>query len=119
MTVQNGIGAEELVARCVAGGGIVAASLTAAVEPSDAGDLHWLTRGGLALAPFRGSVDATISALAAAVDAAGLPVRTLPNAAAMKWSKLLGNLVANASAAILDMEVGAIYRNPSLVPDRA
>ena len=32
----------------------------------------------------------------------------------MKWSKLLGNLVGNATAAILDMDVGAIYRHPGL-----
>jgi 2-dehydropantoate 2-reductase len=114
VTVQNGIGAEEMVAAGRGDGGIVAASLTAAVEPSGQGDLLWLTRGGLALAPFRGSVAATIPGLAAAVEAAGLPARALPDAAAMKWSKLLGNLVANASAAILDMEVGAIYRNPGL-----
>jgi 2-dehydropantoate 2-reductase len=32
----------------------------------------------------------------------------------MKWSKLLANLIANATGAILDMDADAIYRDPRL-----
>jgi ketopantoate reductase len=32
----------------------------------------------------------------------------------MKWSKLLANLIANATGAILDMDAGEIYRDPRL-----
>ncbi len=31
----------------------------------------------------------------------------------MKWSKLIANLVGNATGAILDMDPGAIYRDPA------
>ena len=34
----------------------------------------------------------------------------------MKWSKLLGNLVGNATSAILDMDPGDIYADPRTYP---
>jgi 2-dehydropantoate 2-reductase len=37
-----------------------------------------------------------------------------PIAAPMKWSKLLTNLIANASGAILDMDAQDVYRDPRL-----
>jgi len=37
-----------------------------------------------------------------------------PSAPSMKWSKLLTNLIANASAAILGMAPWAVYSNPRL-----
>jgi 2-dehydropantoate 2-reductase len=48
------------------------------------------------------------------MDAAGLRARSYRNPHAMKWSKLLTNLLANASSAILDMPPGAVFAHPGL-----
>jgi 2-dehydropantoate 2-reductase len=114
ITVQNGIGAEEIAAGARPDPALVAASVTAAVEPSADGGWRWLRTGGVGLAPVRGAGGPIIGRLSQAFGAAGLPVRTFGDAPAMKWSKLLGNLIGNATAAILDMDVGAIYREPGL-----
>jgi 2-dehydropantoate 2-reductase len=45
---------------------------------------------------------------------AGLKVQTYTNAAAMKWSKLLTNLIGNATSAILDMSVAEMYAQPQV-----
>jgi 2-dehydropantoate 2-reductase len=45
---------------------------------------------------------------------AGLRAAELPDAKAMKWSKLLANMIANATGAILDMDPDAIYADKRL-----
>jgi 2-dehydropantoate 2-reductase len=48
------------------------------------------------------------------MDAAGLNARLFTSAADMKWSKMLTNLVANATSAILDMSPAKIFAHPGL-----
>ncbi len=118
MTVQNGVGAEE-VARAARTSPLIAASLTTAVEPVPGG-VRRLRTGGIGVAAVPGdgtaAAGATARRLAESLAAAGLPARVYPDAAAMKWSKLLANLVGNATSAILDMSPGEIYADRRLYP---
>ncbi len=111
LTVQNGIGAEQMAAK-LRTSPVVAGSLTTAVEPVTGG-VRRLRRGGIGVADARGVDAALLASLAAAFEAGGLPARVYPDAVAMKWSKLIANLVGNATGAILDMDPGAIYRDPA------
>ncbi len=114
MTAQNGIGAEE-AARAARSSPLLAGSLTTAVEPVPGG-VRRLRTGGLGIAVVPGDGTAAAGALAgqlvASWTAGGLPTRIYPDAAAMKWSKLLANIVANATSAILDTTPGEIYADP-------
>ena len=114
VTVQNGLGAEEAVLARRPTSGLVAASLTAAVERGPGGEVHWLRRGGIGLAPVAGPVDAVVEALVTALRSGGLPARRYPDWAAMKWSKLLGNLLGNATSAILDLDPTGVVADPAL-----
>ncbi len=118
LTVQNGVGAEAL-ARAARHAPVLAGSLTTAVEPLPDGVKRMRTGGmGVAVVPGDGA-DAggpVADLLAASWSRAGLPARVYPDAAAMKWSKLLGNLVGNATSAILDMDPGDIYADPRTYP---
>jgi 2-dehydropantoate 2-reductase len=107
VTAQNGVGSEATAAALRASP-LIAASLTTAVEPVHGG-VKRRRRGGIGLAVVRGDVEPLVRDLAAAFEAGGLPSMVCPDAAAMKWSKLLANLVGNATAALLDMDPGAIY----------
>jgi 2-dehydropantoate 2-reductase len=119
VTVQNGIGAEEQASAIRVGSPLVAASLTAAVEVGAGGEARWLNRGGIGLAPV-GAGTAVVpvadlaGALADAFRAGGMRAGVFHDAASMKWSKLIANLVGNATSALLDMDVGAIYADPAL-----
>ncbi len=129
LTVQNGVGAEE-EARAARRGAVLAGSLTTAVEPLPDGVRRMRTGGmGVAAVPGDDGAAAVAAGAAAGTEAgtvaellaaswsrAGLPARVYPIAAAMKWSKLLGNLVGNATSAILDMDPGEIYADPRTYP---
>lgn len=114
VTVQNGVGAEDLVASLRPAAPLVAASLTSPIEQPAADRVAWLGRGGLGLAVVQGPVEPLLERLAAEFAAAGLPTAHIAEAAAMKWSKLVANLVANATGALLDLDPGAVYADPRL-----
>lgn len=108
LTVANGIGAEAIVLER-RGGDIIAGSVTSAVELLDDGTVARLNRGGVALAAVQGAVGPVVEALLVAFAAAGLRTARCDDATAMKWSKLVGNLLANATSAILDRSPGEVY----------
>lgn len=112
LTVANGIGAEAIVQER-RGGALIAGSVTSAVEVLDDGTVARLNRGGVALAPVQGDVGPIVDALLAAFARAGLRTARCEDPAAMKWSKLVGNLLANATSAILDQSPGKVYADAS------
>lgn len=111
LTVANGIGAEEIVLER-RGGDLIAGSVTSAVEVLEDGTVARLNRGGVALAPVQGAVGPLVETLLGAFDVAGLRTVRCADAAAMKWSKLIGNLLANATSAMLDQSPGEVYADP-------
>ena len=111
LTVSNGIGAEEVVGGARSSP-IVAGSVTTSVELAAPGEVLCRNRGGVAVAPFRGDVGRLADELVVSFGAAGLRSLRHEDARAMKWSKLVANLVANATSAILDMPAREIYADP-------
>jgi len=114
VAVENGLGADQLLLATRPAGGLIAAALTTSVERAPDGSARRLSRGGIVLAPVRGDVQPAIQRLIRGFVAGGLRARSTPNAAAMRWSKLLINLMGNATGAIVDLDPVAVYRDPSL-----
>lgn len=115
VTAENGVGAEEAASAARPGTTRLAASVTASVERARDGSVGWLRTGGLGLAPVDGADAAAVAkGFAALVEAAGVPVRLLPDAPAMKWSKLVANLVGNATSALLDLDPAEVYADADL-----
>jgi 2-dehydropantoate 2-reductase len=114
LTVSNGVGAEEIVSEVRPGAGLIAGSVTASVELVGEGTVSRLNRGGIGLAPVEGDVDRLIEDLLSAFAAAGLRTGRVDDAAAMKWSKLLANLVGNATSAIVDCPPSELYGVPGI-----
>lgn len=114
LTVENGIGAEEEASAARPTGRLLAGSITASVARRGDGTIRWLRIGGLGLAGVRGDAESLGREVLIAAAAAGMAVRWFPDAAAMKWSKLVANLVGNATSALLDMDPAAVYANPGL-----
>jgi 2-dehydropantoate 2-reductase len=114
LTVENGIGAESIAAEMRPAAPMLAGSLTAPIRLASEDEVQWLGRGGLALAAANDAGLAFIRPLLDDFGRGGLRVREIAAAPPMKWSKLLANLIANATGAILGMDAAAIYSDPRL-----
>jgi 2-dehydropantoate 2-reductase len=114
LAVENGVGADALLGSRRPISGLIAGSLTTSVERADDGSVRRLSGGGIVLAPVRGDVQPTIQRLVAAFTAGGLRARATADPAAMRWSKLLINLMGNATGAIVDMDPVAVFRDLGL-----
>lgn len=95
LAVQNGVGSDEAVAAVFGAERVFVGSLTRAVGLEPSGELRPASRGGLAVAPMHpgGVAGDLLERLAA---------QPFEDWRAVKWSKLLLNLAANATCAILD-----------------
>jgi 2-dehydropantoate 2-reductase len=108
--VLNGIGNEATLAAALGSGRVIAASLTSAIQRVEGGVLRVEKARGIGLHaghPLSASVCADLGV-------AGLKPRLYRDADGLKWSKLLTNLVANATSAILDTSAEAVFRHRGL-----
>jgi len=123
LSLQNGVGNEEAIA--AAGARPIAGAITVSASMLRPGVVRQNTRGGgIALAAVRidpgvgstaaGGTDAERADLEAATALfrqAGFRTELFPDYRPVKWSKLLLNIVGNASAAILDLPPGVVVRD--------
>jgi len=106
----NGIGAEAYLGERLGHQNIIPASVTTAVQVDEPGTIRVERRRGLGL----GTGHPLSRSIFVEMRAAGLQPRLYSSPDRMKWSKLLTNLVANATSAILGWSPAAVYRNAAL-----
>lgn len=110
LSFQNGVENEALLSRGLGQGKVIAGTLTSAVGKLQTGEIVVEKLRGIGVA----SDHLLASGLVKVLDAAGLRAQLFADAASMKWSKMLTNLPANATSAILNMTASEIYRNRDL-----
>lgn len=108
LCLQNGVENEQLIEEKLGKGSVIGGSITSAVAR--------IGLGNVKLEKLRGVGIETGSPLAERLlelfNLAGLNARGFPVCADMKWSKMLTNLLVNASAAILNWSPAKILNNP-------
>ncbi len=110
LCLSNGVDNEPAIARTLGADRVIPGTVTSAVGRRGPGDIVLERLRGIGV--FSGHpLSAT---LAEAARSALLEPRLYTNAAAMKWSKLLTNLIANPTSAILKMTPAEILANPKL-----
>lgn len=107
---QNGIGNEESLRSAFGPDAVVAATLTSPVSMPTPGVVVEEKARGIGLA----SDSPAAAQVEAALRGADLPAKMVSRSDVLKWSKLLLNMVGNATAAILDMPPGEIFASPLL-----
>ena len=112
VSFQNGVGNEADLALRLPHHEVVAATLTTSVGAPAPGVVRGGDGGGVGLGAAPGGPD--LAPLAAAFTAGGLCVRSYADPAAMKWSKLLLNLLGAASAAALGWPTGRALAHPGV-----
>lgn len=108
--LQNGVENEDKFQQAFPEKGIIGASIVSAVSMLDDISVKIEKDRGIGLA---GSAD-LLDELDCLLDAANLKSRIIANLRSMKWSKMISNLFANATSAILDMTPYEIYKNKAL-----
>lgn len=108
LLLQNGVGGEEIAREVLGSCTMLSGVITLAVAVVEPGRVRVTTAGGgIGLADH--GVGACLDSSAELLRRAGFRVRTYRDYRAVKWSKLLLNIVANASPAILDMDPGEVF----------
>ncbi|MEW6503045.1 MAG: 2-dehydropantoate 2-reductase [Chloroflexota bacterium] len=110
LSLQNGVENEAILAEIMGSDRVVAGTLTSAVGKKETGKVVLEKKRGVGIAgdhPLSGKIVASF-------NRADLNAKLFPNAGEMKWSKLLTNLLANATSAILDMTPAEIFSHPHL-----
>lgn len=112
LSVQNGVGNETTLADLLPGP-VLAGSLTTPVEVLGPGQVR-VARAShrFAVAPWRGA--GRPEQVAALFGGAGFTVQTFASGPALKWTKLLMNMLANAQPAILGYTPAQVFAQPAL-----
>ena len=115
LCLQNGVENEIRLAGTLGAERVIAGTLTSAIgRGSEPGQIVLERLRGMGVAASSISSQSLAATLAQALHEAGLNCRLYPAAGPMKWSKLLTNLVGNATSAILDMTPAEIFAHPGL-----
>ena len=110
LCLSNGVDNEPVLAALLGPDKVIAGTVTSSIGRYGAGDIILERLRGVGVADGHPLSLMVTTAL----DEAGLNARIYPSAADMKWSKLLTNLMVNASVAILDMLPGEVLAHPGL-----
>jgi len=110
LCLSNGISNEIAIAEALGKDKVIYGTVTTAIGKRGAGDIVLEKLRGVGIAKGHGLSEKVHAAL----DAAYLNSRLFDDAASMKWSKMLTNLIANPTSAILDMTAGQILADKHL-----
>lgn len=108
LSLQNGVANEPLLASKLGIDRIITGTVTTAVGKSGVGQVTEEKLRGIGIAVTHRLGERLVEAL----NSAGLNAVGYTDPLAMKWSKLLTNLTGNATSAILDETVGALFADP-------
>jgi len=110
LCLSNGVDNEAAIARQLGNDRVIYGTVTSAIGRRGPGDIVLEKLRGVGI----GAGHALSEKLVAALNAAYLNARLYPDPLSMKWSKLLTNLIANPTSAILDMTAAEVFANQDL-----
>jgi 2-dehydropantoate 2-reductase len=110
LCLLNGVESEGLLAKAVGANKVIPGTVTSAVDRIDKGIAVVSKKRGMGFAESHPMTNELVNTF----DEAGLKTSRYANPQDMKWSKLITNLLGNASAAILNMTTSQVYADPNL-----
>lgn len=110
LCLSNGVANEPAIAEALGADKVIHGTVTSAIGRRGAGDIVLEKLRGVGVAKGHPLSEKLNDAL----NKAFLNSRLYNDAASMKWSKMLTNLIANPTSAILDMNAGEVFANKGL-----
>ncbi len=110
LCLSNGVENEQALARVLGQDKVIYGTVTTAIGRRNAGDIVLEKLRGVGVAAGHPLSEKLVAAL----EGAYLKSRFYPEAHSMKWSKMLTNLIANPTSAILDMTAVEVFADRQL-----
>ena len=110
LCLSNGVANEPAIAEALGADKVIYGTVTTAIGRRGVGDIVLEKLRGVGIAKGH----ALSEKIHIAFDKAFLNSHLFEDAASMKWSKMLTNLIANPASAILDMTAGEVFANKDL-----
>ncbi|RJP54446.1 MAG: ketopantoate reductase family protein [Anaerolineaceae bacterium] len=110
LCLSNGVDNEPAIAKTLGADKVIYGTVTTAIGRRGAGDIVLEKLRGVGIAAGHPLSEKLVTAL----DRAHLKCRLYPDALSMKWSKMLTNLIANPTSAILNMTAAQIFADKKL-----
>jgi len=110
LCLSNGVDNETLIAQALGKDKVIYGTVTTAVRKRNVGDVVLEKLRGVGVATGHVLSEKIVSIF----DEAFLKCKLYPDALRMKWSKMLSNLIANPTSAILNMTAKQILQNKKL-----
>jgi len=110
LCLSNGVSNEPSIAEALGSDKVIYGTVTTAIGKRGAGDIVLERLRGIGIAKGH----ALSEKLVATFNWAYLNAKLFNDAASMKWSKMLTNLIANPTSAILDMTAAEVFANKDL-----
>jgi 2-dehydropantoate 2-reductase len=110
LCLSNGVDNEPMIADAIGADKVIYGTVTSAIGRRGAGDIVLEKLRGIGIA----NGNPLSAKLVSAFNGAYLNAQLFHDAAAMKWSKMLTNLIANPSSAILDLTAAQVFADRRL-----
>lgn len=114
VTFQNGVGSEERAAEHFGRARVTAATLTSPISSVGPGEIALDRSGGGVGVADLDAASGFAARMARECGTDAMPVQAFDDYRAMKWSKMLLNIVGNATSALFDMDVAQVYADRRL-----
>ena len=108
LSLQNGVENEEKYAAVFGGEKVIPCSICTAISRGEQGEIKVSKLRGMGIAEGH----PICSLLLQECGEAGLKPKLMADGQAMKWSKMISNLLSNAASAIFDMTPGEVFSDP-------
>jgi len=112
LTLQNGLGNEELLAQAFGEQRVLGGVAFLCSNRGEPGEVHHLGEGRIRLGEYRAGSSARSQHLSWLFEAAGVPCEACPDLAKIRWEKLVWNIPFNGLCALTGKHVTALLQHP-------
>lgn len=117
LTLQNGLGSEETIARIVGADRVLGGLCFLCASKTSPGHIHHLDYGSITLGEYRndaapGGITPRLEALAKIFRNAGVPIELTDDLAVARWKKLIWNIPFNGLSVVYKTQTDQLIRNP-------
>jgi 2-dehydropantoate 2-reductase len=113
LTIQNGLGNEEVLAEAFGSDRVLGGVAMIGVTRGEPGEVHHMALGSIRLGEFSGGLSPRSGQLAAMFNAVGVTCEAVADLRKVRWEKLVWNIPFNGLCALTNQTPGRLLANPA------